>query len=114
VPEAADRLMSDVIARLRAIKPDVMIEFRQGYIGPAMRKYGNIFRVGDVPNAAAGNRMNSMLLRALTGNTAVHSDMVMWHYEDTVESAAMQLIHALFTVPQISVRLARCPSRTST
>lgn len=109
VPEAADRLLTDVITRLRAIKPDVMIEFRQSYIGPAMRKYGNIFRVGDVPNAAAGNRMNSMLLRALTGNTAVHSDMVMWHYEDTVESAAMQLIHSLFTVPQISVRLAEVP-----
>jgi alpha-galactosidase len=116
VPEAADRLMSDIIARLQKIKPDVMIEFRQGYIGPAMRKYGNIFRVGDVPNnAAAGNRMGSMLLRALSapgGNpadTAIHSDMVMWHYEDTVQSAAMQLIHSLFTVPQISVRLAEVP-----
>ena len=105
VPEAADRLMSDVIDRLRAIKPDVMIEFRQGYIGPAMRKYGNIFRVGDEPNNAGGNREGSMLLKVLSGNTAVHSDMVMWHYEDTVESAAMQLIHVLFTVPQISVRL---------
>jgi len=109
VPEAADRLMSDIIARLRAIKPDVMIEFRQGYIGPAMRKYGNIFRVGDEPNNAGGNRIGSMLLKTLSGNTAVHSDMVMWHYEDTVESAAMQLIHVLFTVPQISVRLADVP-----
>ena len=50
-----------------------------------------------------------MLLRGLTGNTAVHSDMVMWHYEDTVESAAMQLIHAMFTIPQISVRLDEVP-----
>jgi len=109
VPEAADRLLTDVIARLKAIKPDVMIEFRQSYIGPAMRKYGNIFRVGDEPNNAAGNRVGSMLLRNLTGNTSVHSDMVMWHYEDTVESAAMQLLHAVFTVPQISVRLADIP-----
>ena len=110
VPEAADRLLTDVITRLRAIKPDVMIEFRQSYIGPAMRKYGNIFRVGDEPNHAAGNRVGSMLLRALCGNTAVHSDMVMWHYQDTVESAAMQLIHVLFTVPQISVRLDEIPA----
>ena len=50
-----------------------------------------------------------MLLRALSGNTGVHSDMVMWHNEDTVESAAMQLLHALFTVPQISVRLDDVP-----
>jgi len=109
VPEAADRLLTDVIARLRAIKPDVMVEFRQSYIGPAMRKYGNIFRVGDEPNNAAGNRVGSMLLRQLSGNTAIHSDMVMWHYDDDVESAAMQLIHALFTVPQVSVRLAEVP-----
>lgn len=109
VPEAADRLMTDVIKRLRKIKPDVMIEFRQSYIGPAMRKYGNIFRVGDEPNNAAGNRIGSMLLRALSGNTAIHSDMVMWHYEDTVESAAMQLLHAVFTIPQISVRLDEVP-----
>lgn len=110
VPEAADRLLTDIMARLRAIKPDVMIEFRQSYIGPAMRKYGNIFRVGDEPNNAMGNRVGSMLLRALCGNTAVHCDMVMWHYEDTVESAAMQFIHALFTVPQISVRLDEVPA----
>lgn len=109
VPEAADRLLTDVIKRLQSIKPDVMIEFRQSYIGPVMRKYGNIFRVGDEPNNAGGNRIGSMLIRALCGNTAAHSDMVMWHYEDTVESAAMQLIHALFTVPQISVRLDEIP-----
>jgi alpha-galactosidase len=110
VPAAADRLLTDVIARLRAIKPDVMIEFRQSYIGPAMRKYGNIFRVGDEPNNAGGNRVGAMLLRALSGSTAIHSDMVMWHPDDTVESAALQLIHALFAVPQISVRLDGVPA----
>ncbi len=109
VADAADRLLTDVMARLRAIKPDIMIEFRQAYIGPVMRKYGNIFRVGDEPNNFAGNRVNSMLLRTLCGRTAVHSDMVMWHPDDTVESAAMQLVHALFTVPQISVRLDAVP-----
>jgi len=110
VPEAADKLLTDVSERLRAIKPDVMIEFRQSYIGPAMRKYGNIFRVGDEPNNAAGNRVGSMLLRALSGNTAIHSDMVMWHAQDSVESAAMQLLHAVFTVPQISVLLDEIPA----
>ncbi len=110
VPDAADRLLTDIMARLRALRPEVMIEFRQSYIGPAMRKYGNIFRVGDEPNNAGGNRVGSMLLRALSGHTAIHSDMVMWHCDDTVESAAMQLIHALFTVPQISVRLDEIPS----
>ncbi len=110
VPEAADKLLTDISKRLRAIKSDVMIEFRQSYIGPAMRKYGNIFRVGDEPNHAAGNRVGSMLLRTLSGNTAIHSDMVMWHPQDSVESAAMQLLHAAFTVPQISVLLDEIPA----
>ncbi len=33
VPAAVDRLLTDIIAWLRQIKPDVMIEFRQSYVG---------------------------------------------------------------------------------
>ncbi|QTH40015.1 hypothetical protein J4772_20555 [Cohnella sp. LGH] len=50
VSEAVDRLLSDVMERMRAVKPDVMIEFRQKYIVPLMRKYGNMFRVADCLN----------------------------------------------------------------
>ena len=107
--EAVDRLLTDVTAALRALKPDVLIEFRQRYIGPVMRKYGNMLRVGDVPNDFHGNRIGMVDVRLLAGKTAVHSDMLMWNYGDTVESAAMQLVHVLFSVPQISVRLAEIP-----
>jgi alpha-galactosidase len=86
-----------------------MIEFRQAYIGPVMRKYGNMLRVGDVPNDFHGNRIGMVDVRLLAGNTAVHSDMLMWNLSDSVESAAMQLVHVLFSVPQISVRLADLP-----
>ena len=51
VNEATDRLMTDVLAELKKIKPDVMIEFRQPYIGPLIRKYGNMFRASDCPNS---------------------------------------------------------------
>ena len=105
VAEAGASLLAEVADRLRAINPEVMLEFRQSYIGPAMRRCGNIFRVGDVPNDFHSNRINSLDLRLLSGNTAVHSDMIMWHPEDSVESAAMQLLHTLFAVPQISVLL---------
>ena len=67
-----------------------MIEFRQPYIGPLMRKYGNIFRAGDCPNSALENRVRTTDLHILSGTTAVHSDMIMWHYEDQVEIAAFQ------------------------
>src|SRR5829696_7097544 len=109
VPEAVDRLLEDTIVRLRGIKPDVMVEFRQGYVGPLMRKYGNMFRAMDCPNDAVENRMHTLDIRLLGGDTATHSDMLMWHAEDPVESAALQLVNVIFSVPQISVLLDRIP-----
>jgi len=109
VSQATDRLMTDVMRELRALKPDVMIEFRQNYIGPLMRKYGNMFRAGDSPNAAVDNRVRTVDLRVLSGNTAVHSDMFMWHYDEPVETAALQFLNILFAVPQLSVRLEEIP-----
>jgi alpha-galactosidase len=110
VPEGADRLLSDVIARLRQIKPDIMIEFRQGYIGPLMRKYGNMFRAGDCPNDSLTNRIRTIDVRLLCGETAAHADMLMWHNNDPVESAALQILNILFSVPQISVKLDAIPA----
>jgi alpha-galactosidase len=109
VNEATDRLLTDIIAGLREVKPEVMIEFRQPYIGPLMRKYGNMFRAGDAPNAPVANRVRVVDLRLLSGSTAVHSDMFMWHYGDSVEAAARQFLNVLFSVPQLSVRLEDIP-----
>nr|WP_280521332.1 alpha-galactosidase [Paenibacillus mangrovi] len=110
VPEAVDRLLSDVIARLKAIKPDIMIEFRQNYVGPLMKKYGNMLRATDCPNDAVENRIRTIDVRLLSGETAVHSDMIMWNPQEPVESAALQIINILFSVPQISVKLDHIPS----
>lgn len=110
VYDAVDRLMKDVLSALRAIRPDVMIEFRQSYIGPLMRTFGNMFRSSDTPNDSWKNRLNVLHLRQMSGNTAVHSDMTMWHLEESVESAAFQLTCVLFSVPQISVRAKDIPA----
>lgn len=107
--EAIDTLLEEVTRELRAINPDVLIEFRQSYVGPVIRKYGNMFRVGDCPADAIMNRVNTVQLRYLLGESAVHSDMLMWHYEDSPEAAAKQIIACLFSVLQISVRLAEIP-----
>ena len=104
--DAIDALMLEVNERLRRINPDVLIEFRQSYVGPAIRKYGNMLRVGDCPNDAICNRQDTVNLRLTSGNTAVHSDMIMWNREDRVESAALQFASILYSVPQISVKLA--------
>ncbi len=109
VPLAVDELLSSIAKRLQAIKPDVMIEFRQAYMGPSARKYANIIRVGDCPANIRSNRVGTINLRLSSAGTAVHSDMLTWSLSDTPESAALQLLSSLFAVPQISMRLSKLP-----
>lgn len=109
VPQAVDVLLSDVMAQLREQNPDVMIEFRQRYIGPLMRKYGNMLRATDCPNDPHQNRIHTIDIRLLCGSTAAHSDMLMWHSDEPVEVAATHIINILFSVPQISVMLDKIP-----
>jgi len=111
--EGVSLLLEEIRTRLHAIKPDVLLEFRQSYIGPTVRKYGNMLRVGDCPNDAFRNRTESINLRLLSATTAVHSDMIMWHRDEPAHAAARQLIHCLFCVPQISVRLGEISAEQS-
>ena len=106
---AVDDLMTQVMARLRNIDPEIMIEFRQPYIGPLMRKYGNMFRASDCPNMAVINRVRTANVRLLAGKSAVHADPIIWNNEDPVEVAALQILNPFFAVPQISVKLKLLP-----
>ena len=109
LPLAVNRLLSDVMERLKMIKPEILIEFRQSYIGPAIRKYGNIFRAADCPADILANRVRIIDLRLFSGNTAVHSDMLEWNMEETAETAALQILNVIFSVPQISIRFGELP-----
>lgn len=103
--ESLDKLLSETLEDLKAVKEDILIEFRQRYIGPSIRRYGNILRVGDCPYSGISNRIGITDLRLLSGTTAVHSDMVMWHKNEKPEIAALQIIDCLFGTLQFSVRL---------
>lgn len=105
LPEAVDRLMQDIVGSLKAINPNVLLEFRQSYVGPAIRGYGNMMRVGDCAYGVAQNRTGSLDLRLSSGTLAVHSDMIIWNGDEPPETAALQFLNILFCVPQISVRL---------
>lgn len=110
IDEAVDRLMKAIVVRLQARKPDILIEFRQSYVGPRMRSYGNLFRAGDCPYDALANRKSTIALRLLTSSaTAIHADMLMWHPQDTPAACAAQLQAVLFAVPQVSVLIATLP-----
>ncbi len=104
---AVDRLMTDVINSLHAINPDVVIEFRQKYTGPAMRKYGNMFRAFDCPGDSVMNRVRITDIKMLSDTTAVHSDMFTYHHEEPIEIKALQMVNTLFGVPQLSVLLEK-------
>ncbi len=108
--DAIHALMTDVKARLTALNEDILIEFRQSYIGPSIRKYGNMLRVGDCPGDILSNRSQIINLRMTSGNTAVHSDMLMWSENDTVENAALQLANVIFSVPQVSMLIKNLPN----
>lgn len=107
--EAIDVLMKQVSARLFAIKPDVLIEFRQNYMGPAIRQYGNMMRACDCPGNAKDNRMRIASLRLTSGQCAVHADMLEWHPEETPENVGRTLISSIFGVIQYSMMLDRLP-----
>ncbi|MEX0287735.1 MAG: glycoside hydrolase family 36 protein [Flavobacteriaceae bacterium] len=105
INRAVDRLLTDVMATLQEINPEVFIEFRQKYTGPAMRKYGNMFRAFDCPGDPTMNRIRIADIRMLCGTTAVHSDMLNWHDDEQLEIAALQMTNTLFGVPQMSMML---------
>ena len=106
--EAVFTLLGSIRAAAEKEKPHFLIEFRQTYIGPAVLRYGNMVRVGDCAFDAVTNRIGTVDLRLSTRNIAVHSDMLLWGREQSVESCARQLLNILFSVPQISVLLTRC------
>lgn len=106
IQDAVYCLMLKIRQTLKKENPDLLIEFRQNYIGPQMRRFGNMFRVNDCPMSGITNRVAIADLRLLSGSTAVHSDMVMWPAEESPENVAIQLINCIFATLQISVRLA--------
>lgn len=109
VSEATNVLMKSVVERLQTINPDILIEFRQRYIGPVVRQYGNMFRATDCPGDMQLNRTRIANLRLTSGTTAVHADMLEWNINEKPEVAARHILSALYGVVQYSVMLRDIP-----
>jgi inosine-uridine nucleoside N-ribohydrolase len=110
LPVAVDTLMKEIARRLAEIRPDVLIEFRQRYMGPAIRQYGNMIRALDCPADSDKIRRLVCDLRLTSGDTAVHSDMLVWSPEEPPERAARTILNSLFSTIQYSMVLARIPA----
>ena len=111
VEDALENLLCETKQKLLEINPEILLEFRQGYIGPTVLKYGNMIRVGDCPYDSMRNRAGIINLRLTSGNTAVHSDMIMWSKDAPIEAVARQLISTLYGVPQVSLLLNELPQQ---
>lgn len=109
IPVAVEKLLTDATARLKQLKPEILVEFRQSYIGPCIRKFGNMIRATDCPLSMVENRTRITRLRLTSGRTAVHSDMLEWRADETPESAARCILNSMFGVVQYSVRLKTLP-----
>lgn len=103
--DAVDVCMTEIVNVLSVIKPDILLEFRQDYIGPHMKRFGNMFRVGDCAGNYLKNRTVILDLRMLMGEQAVHSDMLMMAPSETPETNAIQIISCMFGVLQYSGRM---------
>jgi alpha-galactosidase len=102
VEDATEQLLKDITKALNAIKPNMLIEFRQPYFGPVISTYGNMIRVWDCPLDSVQNKNATLNLRLTSSSCAVHSDMMYWSKSDTPENVATQLWGTMFSVPQIS------------
>jgi alpha-galactosidase len=95
--------------QVRAIQPEVLIEYRNSYANLASRSYANIYRSSDVPINFTLNRWQAVMLRLLVPDRAVHMDPALWHPEDSDENVAVQMINCIVSVPMVSIELERYP-----
>ena len=107
VADAVDLLMTAILRKLKAYNPNVLIEYREPYVSPGIRRYGNMVRAIDCPGEMQKNIVRTAMLRLTSGETAVHSDMLEWNASDTPECAAKPILASLFSTIQYSVVLSR-------
>ncbi|MEV4555688.1 glycoside hydrolase family 36 protein [Kitasatospora sp. NPDC049285] len=106
VAEGVQKLLAALDARLRATRPEVLVEHRQGYTGPGLWPYATMVRAVDCPLGAVENRVRIADLRLTAGPLAVHADPLTWHPAERPERIAVLLQSVLFATAQVSVDLA--------
>lgn len=107
--EGLQKLLAALDGALRIPESDLLLEYRQYYLGPAVTRYCNMLRVCDCAFDVISNRIGVIDLRMLRYPLAVHSDMLLWARDEAPETCAVMLLNVLFAVPQISVLLQYAP-----
>lgn len=108
--ESLAKFLLDLRKSLRNIHPDVLIEVQQPTTGPHILKAANMVRAAHTGNSFTENRKRILDIRMLCGRVVPHSSPVAWNPSERIESAAMQMTHVLFGVPQVSAKLNKLPA----
>ncbi|MCX4736622.1 alpha-galactosidase [Streptomyces sp. NBC_01363] len=109
VGQALTLLLTELRTALLAERSDLLLELRQPYVGPGMAAFGNMLRSFDCPADSTANRVRTIDTALLAVGGVVHSDPLLWDTTAPATTAARQLIGALHSVPQVSVRLDALP-----
>ncbi|MEU6825431.1 glycoside hydrolase family 36 protein [Streptomyces atriruber] len=98
-------LLTELREALLAERSELLLELRQPYVGPGMAAFGNMLRSFDCPADSTANRVRTIDTSMLAVGGVVHSDPLLWDTAAPAEAAVRQLVGALNSVPQVSVRL---------
>ena len=107
VVAAAVQTIEEILAELRGLGIEPLIEFREPYVHPVVARLASMVRVGDCPLSPVQNRVGIVDLRLACPGMPIHSDPIMWTGADSAERVACHLINGLMGVPQVSMDLRR-------
>ena len=107
--EGLQKLLAALDEALKIPESDLLMEYRQYYLGPAVTRHCNMLRVCDCAFDVISNRIGVVDLRMLRFPLAVHSDMLLWARDEAPETCAVMLLNVLFAAPQVSVLLQYAP-----
>lgn len=102
--EATRHFIEKMIERIRRVKSDALIEFRQNYGTPQMSGLATQFRAGDAPFDFMLNFKRLVTLRLLLGDgVPIHADPAYWHKDEKPENISRHFIAMLAGVPMLSM-----------
>jgi len=106
--EGLDRLMKDMWAAIRAVKPDVLMELKQNYGNIRAAQYGTMVRAGDSPYDTDINLERALYVAAYAPVT--HNDYAVWTAKESPRDLGIMLTKQMIGgVPTFSVNLADMP-----
>ena len=99
-----EKTMELIWKKVRAEKPDYMIELKQNYGGSRLATYGTMMRSGDTPNCPDGNFLRTAYIQSYTPYAANDYQTITNH--DTLAASARVIIKMLAVgIPTYSMDL---------